>query len=264
MNADSGIIYVATGEVYNRETVRSAKSAKAHMPDLPVVLFTDQEPAPQDAACFDEIRILSAPSRSFDDKILPLKSTPFRKTLFVDTDTVFLDPVPELFDLLERFDLAYCHAPNRIGSGENNRVSGVPDCFPEANTGVLLYNNIAAFRDLVDAWDKIYARQRCSPAPPSHDQPAFRQALYHSGIKSYVLPPEYNLRTPLPMFKGAGLNAKILHGRGASLERALKVVGPAGRRFGLYDFTDKPSLPARIKSGIRKRLKYSRWGFLVR
>lgn len=234
------------------------------MPSLPAILFTDRRPALQDAVLFDEIHVLCDPSGSFDDKIRPLKSTPFQKTLFVDTDTVFLDAVPELFALLNRFDLAYCHAPNRIGSGENNRVQGVPDCFPEANTGVLLYNNIAAFRDLVDAWDEIYSWQRSSPTPPSHDQPAFREALYHSCIQAYVLPPEYNLRTSLPMFKGRGLKAKILHGRGASLERALKVVGAAGLRFGLYDFTDKPSLFARIKTEATSRIRYSRWGFRAR
>jgi len=237
MNYEAGILYVSTGQKYYQETIRSARSAKKLMPSIPTALFTDQQPNSDNSLLFDEVNIIREPKFSFDDKILPLKETPFQKTLFVDTDTVFVDSIVELFVLLDKFDLAYCHAPCRVCPGENNRVQEVPDCFPEANTGVIVYNNSEIFQALVDEWEKIYTEQRNAPFPPNHDQPAFRKALYSSPMISYVLPPEYNLRTPMPMYKGWGLNPKILHGRGPSLERAIQATGASGQNFGLYDFS---------------------------
>jgi hypothetical protein len=264
MNNDAGILYIATGREHNLEAVRSARSAKACMPSLPTALFTDVPPGAGDANLFDQVTLLKAPSHGFQDKILPLKQTPFRKTLFVDSDTVFLESITEVFDLLDRFELAYCHAPVRQASGESNRARGVPQCFPEANTGILAYQNSAAFQTLVDAWDDLYAERRRWVIPPSGDQPVFREVLYHARINAYVLPPEYNLRTILPMYKGAALRPKILHGRGRSLERALRVVGPTGLRFGMFDFSEKPSAGQKARMRALKFIRSTPLGFLIR
>lgn len=236
MKHDAGILYVSTGASYNAETMRSARSAKALMPALPIALFTDAYPSSDDAALFDEITLIPDPSYSFGDKIAPLKSSPFHKTLFVDTDTVFMDSVLELFDLLDKFELAYCQAPIRATPGKINRLAGVPACFTEPNTGVIAFQSAAAFRRLVDDWERLYTEQQRLYELPLPDQPAFRKALYLSPITAYVLPPEYNLRTPFPMFIGGGLKAKILHGRDRSLEAAIAAVG-SGQGPCVFDFS---------------------------
>lgn len=227
MKHDAGILFVATGASYNAETMRSARSAKGLMPSLPIGLFTDARPAADDAALFNEIVLIPDPSYSFADKIAPLKASPFKKTLFVDTDTVFVDSVLEVFELLERFDLAYCQSPFRATPGETNRVQGVPECFAEPNTGVIAFAGRETFFSLVDNWERLYNEQQKLCELPLPDQPAFRKALYQSPITAYVLPPEYNLRTPFPMFTGGGVKPKILHGRGGSLERAIAEVRAA-------------------------------------
>lgn len=236
MRREAGILYVSTGDSFNAETLRSARSAKDCMPDIPLALFTDKHPSEDDARLFDSIVLIENPSYSFADKIPPLKASPFEKTLFVDTDTVFLDSVTEVFELLDKFDLAYCQAPFRATPGEVNRVQGVPPCFTEPNTGVIAFSSGDQFRRLVDRWEAIYSEQQARHEQPLPDQPAFRKALYESAISAYVLPPEYNLRTPFPMFKGGGLSAKILHGRGGSLERAIAEVGGAEGPC-VYDFS---------------------------
>ena len=43
MNDELGIVYVATGEKYLAECVRSASSAKKIMPEVPITLWTDGE-----------------------------------------------------------------------------------------------------------------------------------------------------------------------------------------------------------------------------
>ncbi len=50
----------------------------------------------------------------------------------------------------------------------------------------------------------------------------------------------------MPMFKGGGISAKILHGRGLSLELALEKID-RGSVMGIYDFT-------KIKRSMKKRL----------
>jgi hypothetical protein len=220
MKETKGIIYISTGPKCNQEGIRSARSAKKYMPSLPIALFTDAMPNSCDLSLYDQVNILEGPQFSSFDKIRPLRSSPFLKTLFVDTDTLFIESAMELFELLDRFDLAYCHAPWRFPPGEINNDKGIPECFPEANSGVLVYNACDDFKNLVDKWEEIYTSQSASGQPRKRDQPAFRQALFYSPIKSYVLPPEYNIRTPMPVFRGGGLKAKILHGRGSSLDRA--------------------------------------------
>ncbi|MGF1523892.1 MAG: hypothetical protein ACFBSF_16360 [Leptolyngbyaceae cyanobacterium] len=243
MSNDFGIIYVATGKKYRDECVKSAQSAKKVMPDIPITLWTDSDvELAKDA--FDFIHILESPKYSFFDKISPLIETKHEKTLFVDTDTYFLDSVYEFSDLLERFELGYCHAPWRISPGMHNVVESIPLCFAEPNTGVIPYRKTETVIQVFQAWERIYAEQLKGDNPPAHDQPAFREALYFSDIRSVILPPEYNVRTVYPVFVG-GCPAKILHGREPSLGRAIKRINEYSD-LRIYDFNNY-----RIKKAIK-------------
>ena len=65
-------------------------------------------------------------------------------------------------------------------------------------------------------WFELYEDQIKQHGIKSPDQPPLRAALYRSGLRSTILPPEYNLRLIFPSFAGA-MPVKILHGRGAPL-----------------------------------------------
>jgi len=96
----------------------------------------------------------------------------------------------------------------------------MPECpaaFPELNTGVILYRQSDSVNNLFQSWIRIYQAQLQSDRPPLHDQPAFRQAIFESEINLSILPPEYNLRTVMPMFIGGNAKVKILHGRQPSI-----------------------------------------------
>ena len=127
-----GIVYVATGEKYVKEAGISARMVRRWMPDVSISLFTDFT-GNNLPPFFDNTFHLSDPAHSFFDKIEPLINSPYEKTLFLDTDTLMVESVYELFELIDKFDLAYCHAPFRICYD----LADVPDAFPEANTGVL-------------------------------------------------------------------------------------------------------------------------------
>ncbi len=213
-----GILYVATGDKCVREACVSASSVRQHMPDIPATLYTDIISSSL-ASFFDNIVPLENPQHSSFDKIAPLIQSPYEKTLFLDSDTLAIEAVYELADLMDRFDLAYCHAPVRKFGSE---LPDVPDAFPEANTGVLVYRKSTSLLKLFHSWAEIYKQCLALETPPIRDQPAFRQALYHSDIRATVLPSEYNLRTHFPFY--AHGKVKILHGRGPSLEKALRLI----------------------------------------
>lgn len=246
---ECGIIYIATGKKYRLEANGSARSVRAVMPDVSITLYTDTQ-ADLDTALFNTIEILENPTYSFFDKIIPLCDSPYRKTLFLDTDTIVVDPVYELFDVLDQFELTYCHAPNR-GADSPKMLSVCPIAFVEPNTGVMSYVKTDKVIALFKEWAAYY-RDLLSetPARVRHDQPALRKVLYHSDIRGLVLPPEYNLRTIFPMFKG-NMPAKILHGREPTLSRALEVMRQ-NYWMGIHDFRDQAKLWWRIQRKLRR------------
>lgn len=245
MNLETGVLYVCTGKDYTYEALRSATSVREHMPLVAIAIYTDSILNIDDQkGCFDIVENIPKPNYSFSDKILPLLHSPFKKTLFLDSDTILMDSVYELFELLDKFEMLYCHAPWRITPGANNQLSDVPKCFVEANTGVIAYNSTTNVKQFFKSWADIYSSQLRRQSPPSHDQPAFREALYTNSLNAYVLPAEYNLRTPFPLFKGPGLKAKILHGRGPSLERAIQELSAMNDKFVIKDYS-KDSLQSK-------------------
>jgi len=232
-----GVLYVATGKQYIAEACRSAESCQGRMPDLPRAIICD-DPSLLAEDCFDIVERFDAPTYSHLDKIAGMRRSPFRRTLYLDTDTVVAEPICELFELLERFDLAAAHAPWRW----TRPADGCPESFPELNTGVVVYRSGPALQSFLERWETIFSAHLASAQGAAHDQPAFRQAVYESDLRLTVLTPEYNLRTVFPSFAGGNARVKILHGRGRSLERMLKI---ANLRTGPRVF----SLPGAVGKG---------------
>jgi hypothetical protein len=207
-DASCGVLYIATGQSYVDEAAVSAMSVKKLHPDLPVCLITDCVSA---ADCFDIVLPLPDPALSFIDKIAALKRSPFSRTLFLDSDTVALAPLMGAFSLLDRFPMAVAHEPARFLYS----IGGVPDDFPELNTGVILYALSPDLNKLVDDWLQRYEQEirekHAKGANPWHDQISFTQAVWASGISFYTLPPEWNFRAPFPQFVCG--RVRIFHGR---------------------------------------------------
>ncbi|MFM8720378.1 MAG: hypothetical protein ACKOFH_12760, partial [Chthoniobacterales bacterium] len=238
-----GFLYVATGPRFIAEACASARRVKELMAGVPMALASDVRP---EKNFFDHWIPIENPRGTFADKIAPLAKTPFEQTVFLDTDTYLCEPVPELFELLERCDIAMAHAPMRITGSVP-----VPSSFPECNSGVVAYNINERTRSLFSNWEKFYAEQLASTGQPD-DQPALRRALWESDARLAILPPEYNFRFALPSFAGRG-KVKILHGRHVDMpglaQRLNRSGSPrvflprlreAGRRhFGILSFPGK-------------------------
>ncbi len=241
-----GFLYIATGRRFLEEASTSARRLREVMPSAKIALASDLEP---EGGIFNELRKLEKPTFSFADKVAPLIESPFEKTVFLDTDTWVCEPVGELFDLLDRWDLAMAHAPMR-----QTASSCVPAVLPEFNSGVIAYRLNDTVRQIFADWRRLYDKRRAETGLKD-DQPALRDALWASKVNLLVLPPEYNFRFVMPAFCGRG-TVKILHGRTDDYRRVMKDVNGSG--------SVRVLLPGMADASPRHFRILGRWGRLLR
>lgn len=237
-----GVIYVAFGQKYVSEVLVSAASLKCHMPHLPVTLFSDAN-----IACPNVDQVVGVdPDDSFPGcaaKIRHIAASPYDQTLFLDSDTYVCGDLAELFALMDAFDLAAAHAPTRA----IYEVEGVPDSFPEFNTGVILFRRSPDVQAVLSRWADLFSHYMerldhdairwLRPADRRwhalNDQGAFREALYRSRLRVATLPPEYNCRFTAPGFVDGPV--RILHGRGLDLPRVAAAINSFTTRRGYQE-----------------------------
>jgi len=205
-----GAIYILTqNERYIDLALQSMASLKRAMPDLPVTVFSQ---FPINSPLVERVVAVQSTRDGFYDKTRLMQESPYDRTLFIDADIIVLEPFPELFSLLDRFDCAATHE-EYVNTDWFNRYPrhDVPSSFPEFNTGILLFKRSTQMDVLLKEWEVLYAKfLEEKPEQQINDQPFFRVALYHSEARVATLTREYNCK-----FRGQGyLNGpvKILHG----------------------------------------------------
>ncbi len=189
-----GLLLWSHGDQYDQEAQRALKRIAEVWPDIPVA--------------YDQRPIKGAPLLT---RIEVMRETPFDRTLFLDADTWLVQPVPEMLDLLDKFDLACSLAVVR----EVYPVD-VPAAFPELSPGVLAFRSTRKVRDFMVVWGQNFWRDYQARGGISHEQvgffhsqPSFRETLYHSDLRFAVTPDEYN-------WAGTGYvqsKVKIIHKR---------------------------------------------------
>lgn len=204
---ERGFLYYARGDKWIAEAERSAASLKAAMPDARVAIVADRE---MPEALFDVQLRPPADMNVKQLKMWTMRQTPFDRTLFLDSDTWIADSLWEVFDLLDRFQLAAALAPiwgvGLARAGAKLEEGGVSVAFPKLNTGVVCYRREPAVLALFDDWARRHAA-----AGYGQDQNSFRTAVFASDLRIAVLPQAYNFRLPFPT--GIKGRIKVLHGR---------------------------------------------------
>ena len=243
-NSEMGCIYVATGPRHIAEAVESARSFREAMSDIPIWLWCDRDPGCPDI--FANVVVMDSASRSFADKIGPLSQSPFAKTIFLDTDTRVCCPLLDVFEILDRFDLAAVHPPMRV-----TMAQALPDAFPEINSGLLAFRLTPPVKELFARWKELYDRHVLETGRVD-DQPPLRRALYESDVRICILPPEYNFRTILPGAVGRG-PVRVIHGRHRNMRaiedrlnrhEGCRVFLPGGEEFVPARFAFLQTLPS--------------------
>ena len=204
MKKDCGVIYIATGEKYVELAARSAQSLKKYCPDLPVHIFTECDIAPYEG--FDGSTKITDPH--FRSKVDYIFQTPYQRTLYLDADTQVCENIANMFDLLDRFDLALAHEPNRREERMKKYPGSIPFSYPPLNGGVILFKSTGPVLELLKDWKEAYHTEGSLG-----DQRTLRELIWLTNLKVAVLPPEYNIRYPY-YIRMLGLNKitpKILH-----------------------------------------------------
>lgn len=207
VDRERGIVYIAVGASFVRDAERSARSARRQHPELPICLFSD---IPSNDPVFNMRREISNPHRR--SKLDCVLETPFRHTLYLDSDTRVVGSIVEPFGLLERYDVAACHVENRhpVSSATARlRAEGVEPGFTGFNGGVFYYRMNDAVRGFFERWAEEYKRENAK-----WDQPIMRKLLWEMAeVKVIAIPPEYNVRTLRGLlFRSANESqARLLH-----------------------------------------------------
>lgn len=205
-----GALYIITQDArYVDMLLTSAASLRKAMPDLPITAFSQ---FPLESNLFEKVVRVEPSQDGFYDKSKLIQNSPYERTLFIDADTYVLDPLPELFSLLDHFDCAATHE-EYLDTDWHHRCPrpDIPASFPEFNTGILLLKRSDRLHHMIEEWGTLYRRYlEEQPDQPINDQPFFRAAAYYSGVRIATLTREYNCK-----YRGQGyLNGrvKILHG----------------------------------------------------
>lgn len=211
--ATRGIIYSATGDFWLDEAIRSARVSRGFNL-IPHLIFTNARPPeePIEGVEFEKYMTTGDP---FLDKITSIRRSPFAQTLYLDTDTYVTASLDDVFDLLDRFDIAAAHAQGYTKHPDH----GQSEAFYDFNTGVIALRKTPDVVAFLANWSATY--ELWAKSPPfvikAVCQAPFRRALWENALAFYVLSPEYNYRSQFPG-RLVG-QAKIIHGRSSNYER---------------------------------------------
>ena len=215
-------------EAYLGEAERSANSFAQVMPDIERWVFSHDVISSPSFQRFHQLKPRSH-HLWYGDFIAgvceALTALP-EHVLMVDSDTLFLMDVYELFELLEKFDLAGIHA---LARRTGPTVQRVPDAFPEFNTGLFAMRNNQTIKQV---WAKTFERFIAhSHIYGNTDQAPLRETLWYDfDGKMYVTPLEYHCRYQHGVY--AFDPVRVLHGRVGDLEEIGKAINKtAGHRI---------------------------------
>ena len=185
--SSKGIIYSATcKEKHVLKAFKSEKKKKNIAPDIPITLYTNFS----HLTCpyIDNIIHVETPTKR--SKLDAIISTPYNNTLYLDNDTILCEDIiteehNNIFLLLSRVDIALAHAPIRVAKF----IKGVPFCYPEFNSGVIVYKRSNAVINMFREWRDLWYMNK-----KQQDQPILRKLIWESNLQVATLPPEYNIR----------------------------------------------------------------------
>jgi len=185
-----GAVYYAVRKPkYVKMAVRSAKSLRRYMPDLPITLFTDL-PNSQWAKqpVFASVETLPPVSELLCHNVMSaMAKFPYDISLFLDTDVWVCGDLSEIFDAIEHSSLdlmlptiqqyRYVHREDPIFE-----KAGVPDAYPRYTTAIVGIKTNRRTEVFVKLWGERY-RELCTEwtlSPICPDQIPLRIALHQS------------------------------------------------------------------------------------
>jgi hypothetical protein len=194
--AEKGYLYIATGEAFAKEALMSIESLRRYT-DLPIAIYTDQKEVvaqKQEKLGINLVGQITA--KHLRSKVDYMDQSPFVKTVFMDTDTVVVRNCDDMFDLLDRFDVAIVNDYARKRLKYSNIVpeyGDIPYAFSEANSGVVAFNSSTRTATFLKMWKEYFYKY--FKETNGWDQVSFRISLWKSNVRIHHMPFEYNVRS---------------------------------------------------------------------
>jgi hypothetical protein len=223
-----GFVYACSHDAWLEETIRSALSVKKVMPDMERELYITESIFPANKSVLDGTftKVVSLRETNFTHR--PRFDSIFMTTLdqaiFIDGDTLIIEPCYELFQVLDDFDIALClapqlHHPRAIESNLHSFLPFVSMAVAEFNAGLIVAKKTEKLRTFVESWMRLF--KTCLTEQYAMDQVSLRVALSKSDLRIATLPNNYNFRANINQ-SVAGV-VKILHCHG-ELEEIAKII----------------------------------------
>jgi hypothetical protein len=183
-------------------------------PGIHITLYTNLPTEASDLMLFDDIKTSSGLlGNLWAYKHRCLEETPYDRTLHLDADTYIMDNISEVFDVLDRFDLAI---PISTWYMKKDNMS-LPMCFPEPAGGFFTWVNNKKMKSFFKQ-----VANRCEEWDSNSDEGIMREALYNSNIRFAILPYEYNCLVRQPCYLHGTI--KVSHGRIDTLKEEAGII----------------------------------------
>jgi hypothetical protein len=193
---DCGILYIAFTDSFTKEGVMSYRSLRRHMPTVKVCFMTDRVDLLQEFSNDPNLTIQQIQPRHIRSKVDFVSKTPFKKTLYLDSDTIVVRDLSDVFESLDRFDVAVTHDFARKRKKYADVVpeyAKIPYSFSEVNGGVFAYSMNERTSHFLDLWRQYFYKYY--QITNGWDQVSLRISLWESDVKLYHMPVEFNIRS---------------------------------------------------------------------
>lgn len=189
---EKGFLYIAFGDSFTKEALMSIESLKRYNSE-PVLLLTDQELSPTIQKSVDYYAKIKP--NHIRAKVDFISQTPFEKTVYLDSDTLIVRNISDMFDVLDRFDVGLVHDYARKRLKYSNLVpeyEKIPYAFSEFNGGIMAFNNSERTKNFLSLWRSYFYKYY--QQTNGWDQVSLRVSLWESKAQIHTFPFEYNIR----------------------------------------------------------------------
>lgn len=219
---EKGVLYIVFGDKnMMMEAIVSIHSIRIYNKSIPILVYTDDKDFFVGRTKDEFLEIRNVDAQHKRSKVDFIGLSPFEKTLYLDSDTIVLFNVDEMFEGLSHFDILFTpdFSRKRVRYSGIDKYNSISSVIPEINGGVMAFNDSEGVKDFFSLWRKNF--YQFFTESNGYDQISMRIALASvRNIKPMVLPGEYNMRPPQVLKKlfedkmenyASKISPKIIH-----------------------------------------------------
>lgn len=188
-----GYLYIVHGSAFNKEAMMSIRALR-RFTKYPIAVFTDDKGLAR--SDFDADILVHIQAGHLRAKVDHIHKSPFRETVYLDSDTLAVRNCDDMFDLLRRFDICatidYARKRNKYATSVPEYGS-IPYTFSEVNGGVLAFRRSLRTTLMFRLWRHYFYKY--FEVTSGWDQVSLRIALWRSRVHLCHMPFEYNVRS---------------------------------------------------------------------